>query len=290
MSEMDRRVAGAEEALRGVSPKAATLPPRDEMLAQAYLRASQIKEHKMTLFNRLFSGRPLAVQLGLAALLLLAFGAVALLLPRPAAVLADYEGTVLSYDLSSAPDPQAAVHQYKDLEKSLAAQLPQGAELKVLGRIEIRKERRIEKHGGAADGAPQETETKVARADVLIRGGDDTTVDKVKAAIAAAIPGAPQPEVKDATWFEKEGAGLDGTGVSISLSMDHNGQTREHVFTFPKDTSADQMKSEIKAWLAQNMPGVNFDVDVVVGNDSGAPGQQQRTIQVKIESKDDQHK
>ena len=66
----------------------------------------------------------------------------------------------------------------------------------------------------------------------------------------------------------------------------------QHVFNFPQGTSADQIKSEIKAWVEAKHPGMDFDVDVNVSGDANVSGDgtQQQQIEVRIEGKGDEEK
>ena len=278
MSEFERPTA-AEEALRGAAAKAWPAPARDAMLAQAYLRTATKEDH-MTLFDRLFTGRPLAAKLGIAGAMLLLLIAAAIMLPRPgySPALAATEGVVLNYDMSQfgTQDHERLQATFKELEANFAKELPEGAQLKTKVAIEVRKEKRIVKHDGVAQGAPEETETRTANLRVLLSGADDATLTKLRAAIVAAVPGIGEPRVEDATWFRENGGGLDG-GINITLGL--NGA--EHVFNFPKGTSSDQIKSEIKAWVDQKHPGMDFDVDVNISGD----GTEKQQIEVRIEGK-----
>jgi hypothetical protein len=273
-----------EDALCGVQAKSLPPPGREEMLARVYLRATNKEDH-MTIFGRLFAGRPLAAKLGIAATLLLLLVAAAILLPRPgySPALAATEGVVLNYDMSAYGEQDHAGLQakFQELERSFAKELPEGAQLRTNVSVEVRREKRVVKQGEVEQGSPQETETHKATLRVLLSGADEATLDKLRRAIATAVPGIPEPRIEDATWFREGGGSLDG-GINITLDLND----KEHVFNFPKGTGAEQIKSEIKAWVDQNHPGMDFNVDVNVSGD----GQEKQQIEVRIERKGDEGK
>jgi hypothetical protein len=273
MNRSDHRAA--EDALRGVQPAGPPPPARDAMLAQAYLRA-QTKEDPMSVFDRLFNGRPLAAKFGIAgAMLLLLVAATVLLLPRPSA-LAATEGVVLRYDLS-AYDREQAQSKFKEIEQALLANLPAGVKLLNADvKAEVRLEKRVVKRDGVEQ-APQETETRQIDGILVLSDADDATVDKLRAAVAQSVTGIGEPTRQDATWFREQGAGIEG-GTFIGLNL--NG--RDHSFNFPDGTSAEQMEAEIRAWLAQAHPGKEFNVDVEL-TESGSGNDLRREVKVKIE-------
>ena len=283
MSETYRNDPG-EPALRSIQPKGWPAPRREEALAQVYLRA-YTKEDHMSVFDRLFAGRPLAAKIGIAAAFLLLLAAAAVMLPRPgfSPALAATEGVVLNYDMSAYGEQDHAALQakFKELERNFAKELPEGAQLKTNVSIEVRREKRVVKRDGVEQGSPQESETRKATLRVLLSGADDATLAKLRTAVAAAVPGIPEPKVEDATWFREGGAGLEG-GINITLSLND----KEHVFNFPQGTSAEQIKSEIKQWVDENHPGMDFDVDVNVSGD----GQEKQQIEVRIEGKGEEQK
>ncbi len=281
MSDVNRRRAG-EDALRAATPKVWPAPQRSEMLAQAYLRASLTMENRMNVIERMFAGRPLVTRFGIAALLLLALGATVVLLPRPNA-LAATEGVVLSYDLSNF-DQEQARNKFKEIEQALTANLPAGVQLLTADvKAEVRREKRMVKHDGVEHGSPQETETRKVSGILVLSAADDAVVAKLRDAVARAVPGIAEPQVQDATWFRKQGGGLDG-GIFIGLNM--NGE--DHSFNFPEGTSAEQMESEINAWLAQTHPGEKFDVDVEV-NENRSGENVRKEIKVKIAGDEEKH-
>jgi hypothetical protein len=281
MTEFDRHMAGEESVLRGIAPRASTAPARQEVLAQAYLRASLTKEKRMTLIERLFAGRPLVAQLGIAALLLLAVTVTSvLLMPGPGA-LAATESVVLNYDLSSF-DKEAAKSKFNEIEAAVNANLPKGVKVLTADvKAQIRREKRVVKHDGVEQGAPEETETRQVNGIIVLSDADDAAIAQLNEAVAKAVPGVAAPKIEDATWFRENGAAIGG-GINITLSL--NGA--EHVFNFPQGTSADQIKSQIKDWVEANHPGVEFNVDVNVSGD----GKEEQQVEVRIEGKTDEER
>jgi hypothetical protein len=278
MNEHDRQHAG-EDALREVRATGTDAPQREAMLAQVYLRASQHKEQDMTGLHRLFSGRPLAVQLGLVAVLLLALGALVLLQGEPS--LAATEGQILIYDLSGRADAEAVVDQIKAAKSSLT--VPEGTQLEIKKRLEVRREKRIVKRDGV-EAAPEETEVRNVAAVVLLSNADAQVVADVRSALERAVPGLPVPQQHDSTWFSENGAPFgEGITVKLGVGKHEDGAVKEHVFNFPKGTSSEQVKSEINNWLAQNHPDMHFDVDVAIGGD----GQGEQQVEIKIVGKGD---
>jgi hypothetical protein len=282
MNDFERQTA-AEEALSGVRAKGSAPPARDEMLAQVYLRANT-KEKHMTVFDKLFSGRPLAAKLGIAGALLVLLVAAAVLLPPRSNSLAATEGVVLNYDLSAFGKEQAK-SKFKEVEDAINSHLPDGVELLTANlRGEVRREQRVVKHNGVEQGSPQETETTKISGVVVLSSADEAVVTKLCDDVALAVPGVGKPAVQDATWFREQGAGIEG-GTFIGLNL----KGRDHSFNFPDGTSAEQMESEIRAWLAEAHPGEEFNVDVEL-EESGSGSEQRREVKVKIEGGDDEEK
>jgi len=283
MSKFERPSA-AEDALRGVQAKAWAPPARDAMLAQVYLRANTKEDH-MSVFDRLFAARPLVAKLGIAAALLALLVVAAIMLPRPgySPALAATEGVVLNYDLSSfAGSEDAAKAKFHAIEDAVKANLPDGVQLLTANvKQEIRKEKRIVKHDGVEQGTPTETETKQVNGIIVLSSADDDQVAKLNAAVSKAVPDVAAPQVEDATWFRENGGSLDG-GIDITLGL--NGD--QHVFNFPKGTSADEIKRQIKQWVEEKHPGMDFNVDVTKTGD----GAQNQQIEVRIEGKEDEQK
>jgi hypothetical protein len=234
----------------------------------------------MTLFDRLFTGRPLVAQLGIAAALLVMLIAAAVLLPRslrltasgPQAVyqaaLAATEGVVLSYDLPGGSEQVDLRADLAALREALAQQLPEGVQFDTRVRLEVRREKR---DGGA------EQETHVGTLMLLLSGSDAAAVTAANQAVAKHMPGLGEPKLQDATWFRAIGGGIEG-GIDIKLGS----EGQEHVFNFPEGTSAEQIKREINEWLAANMPGKTFDVQVDV-EESGSGDEKTKRVEIRIE-------
>jgi hypothetical protein len=284
MSEVIRQVAGVD-ALEQAVPKTGSAPAREDMLAQVYLRASLTKEHRMNVIERLFAGKPLAVKAALAVALLLAIGALALVLPPSETSLAATESVVLSYDLS-AYEREQALSKLHEIEAAINANLASGVELLTANlKAEVRREQRIMRDGrdesGATVGAaPQEIETRVITGVLVLSAVDEAALAELRGAIAKAVPGIGDPQVHDATWFRENGGKLDG-GVDISLNL--NGS--EHVFNFPEGTGADEMERQIKEWAAREHPGEEIHVEVQL-EEHGSGDKVEKRVEVRIQTPD----
>lgn len=273
------RTDSAEDALRAARPRAWEAPQREQMLTQVYLRAQNTKENPMTIFDKLFAGRHITARLAIAAALLLMLAVLAVMLPRPSA-LAATDGVVLSYDLTALGDHQATIGKLKGVKESLA--LPEGADLKIIARVEARAEHQVSADNTGE--APKERtngglrgEVQTAVLAVQLTGADEGTVVRLREAIAAAAPELSEPTVQDATWFREQGAGFEG-GIAIGLNIGGS----DRLFNFPEGTSEEQMENEIRAWLAQKHPGKDYAVDVSVTK-TGSGSEVQTRIEVKIE-------
>lgn len=249
-------------------------PDRAQMLAQVYLHSELFKEKRMGMIERLFAGRHWGAQAAIAIALLAAIGVIAVLVPPYQHSLSATEGAVLTYDLSGVTDVEAVLGQLKGVKAKLAGELPKGAEIKIIARVE-RREVKHEGEGAAKASAKLEPEAKgMSVASLVISGGDDALTERVAAAVAQAVPTLPAPTRGDATWFSENGGMIDG--IMIALNFDG----KDHQFTFPKDATEQQIESTINDWLKVNKPEFEHSVDVNISGDG-----KERRIEVRIESK-----
>lgn len=257
-----RQTLAENRALKRLGPAADAPPARAVMLRQVYRAATQQEEPRMTIINKLFSGKRWYVQAGLAAVLLLALGVLALLPSRPS--WGAVNGYVLSYELGPIPPEQLKT----TLEDNL---MPQ-----VKSVLEKFKQEHAEQLGGP------ETELEIM---VAIEAGEDSTMlsiglalddpelqEALKAALAT-VPGLPEPSLTPSTWFfEGDKPCIDG-GVNV--------QVNDHLFSFPPGTTAEEMEKQIGAWLTEQNPDAESTVDVDITDEGD-----QRKIRIEIGCED----
>jgi len=276
-------VLSETEALRRPGADVAEPPSREALLARVYANVETTQEKEMKLIYRLFSGKPAAMRLALAAALVLALLALSLLLPRAVltpggmavlggaqAAYAATEGYILVFDFGDA-EPASLQPIIDQLTATMRAfqeahNIPQqtgGREIKV-GVTETRSEVRIEEHVDDAEAGdraeqPTQSEHRSNRAIAFVALPDASLLDELKAELAK-IPGLPEPRVIDATWFSEHGLALPGDdGIKLQMGM---GGDALHSFNFPKDATKEEIEQAINAWLAQNEPDKHYTVTV----------------------------
>ncbi len=281
-------------ALRQLTAGATEPPTRSRVLGHVYSQAGSTQENKTMSFKRLFTGRPLGLQLAAGTALLLVIVCLSIVLPRvmfssrgievrgmqPA--YAATEGYLLLYDFGEADMATvqplidkltAAVRAFKK-----AHRLPDD-QSKHEFKLSVASEQREVTTGAAPAAAaapgPEGNMVKSSKVLMVIDLQDDTLLDELQAELAR-IPGLPEPQVTDATWFSEKGLPLpdDKDGVSIQLNLGNS----EHTFTFPKSATTEEMQQAITEWLAQDNPGRQFKVKV----DKTAEGDKTR-IEIRIE-------
>jgi hypothetical protein len=256
-----RRTLAENRALKRLRPAADAPPARAVMLEQVYRTADQQEEPRMTIINRLFSGKRWYVQAGLAAVLLIALGVLALLPSRPS--WGAVNGYVLSYDLGAIPPEQLQTTLNDDLMPQVKSVLEQFKA----------------DHAAQLGGPDEELEIMVA-----IEAGEDSAVlsigltlddpelqEALKAALAT-VPGLPEPSLTPSTWFF-EGGKLSAGGVKV--------QVNDHLFSFPPGTSAEEMEEQITAWLTEQDPDAEAKVSVDITDEGD-----QRKIRIEIGCED----
>ena len=220
----------------------------------------------MSLIERLFSGRRWQYQLG-AALLLLALVAVFTLLPRSTS-LAQTNGFVLKFDFGQVDEPNSPVDEHSAVQSRLA-------EL----------ETAVHDWAKARQTGEEDTE---ARCEVMISvnvdnghltatlalAGEGREVLEDLAATLAQVPGIPGPTITEATWFHD--GKLDPTaGLSFNIM--------DHMFTFPKDASEEEIELTINDWLQQNRPELQRSVDVTITRSGdSADGAEREKVEIRI--------
>jgi len=210
------------------------------------------------MLNRLFSGKRWYIQAGLAAVLLIALGVLALIPSQPS--WGAVNGYVLTYDLGAIPKDQLkttlentlmpqvqeALKQFKE-EHATDLQLD-GEELQLMMAIEAKEDSTLLSIGLTID----DPELQAALKEAL-----------------ATVPGLPEPSLTPSTWFFEGDKPCCEGGINI--------QVNDRVFSFPPGTSEEEMEEQIGAWLTEQNPDGANEVNVDI-TDNG----ERREIRIEI--------
>lgn len=227
----------------------------------------------MSLLSRLFVGRRWYFQLAAAAVLIVAVTLLALV-PR-SSTWAQTNGYVLKFDfgmLGSADaesehaalqdrlaELETAVHEWLDARRAAAP-------------ADSPETRSVEINVNVDNGH--------ATAMIALAGEDRETLEDLAAALAE-VPGIPTPTITEATWFHDQGMLDPNGGLSFNLM--------DHLFSFPRTATEEEIERTINDWLAQNKPEFNGSVDVTVSRTAGsADGEQKEKIEVRIQIKNEE--
>jgi|GEM_PF-2592794 len=250
------RLIEENRALAALGPQAPA-PARQAMLAGTYRAATETKEHSMSLLARTFAGKKWYAQAALAAVLVLAFAVIAIVVPHEQSW-AKTEGFMLVYDLGT-----------------IAEQPPHGpGDHPVLNALQdaVRAWGEQRDEDGAAEPVKVAISVKIENEHVQVFLGvlnsDEDWLESLKAALAD-VPGLPAPTVQPATWF-LDPENFDPAG-GLTLKVD------DHHFSFPPGASEEEIEATITEWLAEQHPGTPVEVDVTI-HDEG----EERRLEVKV--------
>jgi hypothetical protein len=240
-------------------------PSREGMLAAVYAQAGP-QENTMTFVSRIFQGRRWYVQTAVATLLLCAAALVWSNAFKPTYSYAqETPGYVLRYDLGQASPPAEGQDNVEDSRvRQIEETLHNWA-----------KERKAQ-----AEAAGENYDCKISISisnkngalsmSIGAAGAGPETLDEIRQ-LLATIPGLPEPQVEDATWFSDGPLSMDG---GLQLSVDG------HLFSFGPGFTEEQIAETLNKWLAENKPGSN--AKVVVNKSTDAEGREQMRIEVRI--------
>ncbi len=231
-------------------------------LDAAFLRASNLKEVKQSMFSYLFTGKRWYLQIAAALLFAISICAYAFLPGNPG--WAQTDGWVLEYKLgqsSEGRDPETAFQTtIESAQKALHEYL-----------LAIRETNPDQPKSNVIVNV--NSRNGVVTLSIAVLGNDSITADDVKE-VLSTVPGLPVPVVTDATWFSRNG--LPGEGL-LSLMLD------DHLFHFPISASKAEMESALNEWLAINRPGKKANVEVLVSTSQDEEGGERKEVKVKIE-------
>jgi hypothetical protein len=268
-NSLTEQEAGGPGGLGGLRYNAPSPPSREALISAAVSRAPQIKETTLMAINRIFLGRLWYLKLSAAAMMLCAVFAAVLLFPRETSLAQESPGYVLSYDLGAAATPEQGAELHSSLEPQVA---PFHDALKAfLGK---------KKEAAKAAGAEYNSKASIRMMNengkltmvVGLAGADQALMEELRDALGAAVPGLPQPQIQDATWFSH---GELDPACEGGLRVVLNG----HVFSFGPGFTSEEVESTLNAWLKENKPGAT--AKVTIDKTSGGEGEQ--NIQVKVE-------
>lgn len=258
--------------LRYCTPPA---PDRQAAILRALSTAEHFKEQKqMMIFNRIFAGPRWYINAAGAALLLMAVATAVMLFPRQTSLAQESGGYVLSYDLGTAPEGEQQGYSLPGgLESSVE---PFHAAIRAF----------VDKQKEAAKAAGQDYNNKVSirmtnrngqlTLVVGLANADAALMQELKAALAAAVPSLPEPQVQDATWFSRGELDMN-CEEGLTLLLDG------HVFTFGEGFTAEEVEKTLNDWLKDNKPGAK--ATVTVNKSSGGAGE--HNIEVKVNVHED---
>lgn len=252
------RAIAENQAFNDLKPAVTAAPARRAMLDQVYRTADRQEEPKMTILSRLFSGKRWYVQAGIGAALLVAVCVLALIPTQPS--WGQVNGYVLTYDMGAIPKD----HLEHDLQGTILPKLQEvlkqfkedyadelqldGEELQLMMAIEAKED------------------------NVLLSIGltiDDPELQAALKEALKAIPELPEPSLTPSTWFfEGDKPCCDG-GVKV--------QVNDRVFNFPPGTSEEEMEAQISAWLTEQNPDGDNEVNVDITDEDG-----RRKIKIEI--------
>ncbi len=274
MNNTEHRPVGEQEGQSGMLKPGAlgynTPPPprREALLASVYSQAGQ-QEKPMSFITRIFTGRRWYVQAGIAMALVCAIGLM-WINPLKPSYAQETPGYMLKYDLGTVAkpadgsDPLAEDSRMQALEQALRAW--------------------VDSKKAAAKEAGESFESKITisvnnndgnlTASVGMAGASAEQLDELEA-VLAAVPGLPEPQIVDATWFSEGPLGTGGEG-GLSLSL------HDHLFSFGPGFTEKEVADTINKWLVENKPGTTARAKVIVEKSEGADGKQQMRVEVRI--------
>jgi hypothetical protein len=250
-------------------------PERARMLDAACREGEDIKESSMNTITKALTHPHPALRAGLALALVLAVVALSMLLPRQNGLLPGFtpayaaaDGYVLLYVFECESPEQiqplvdqliARVKEFK-LAHNLPSTEPQKQKKELRG-CKIKLEKRDTNEGGSG-AAPEQA--KKCRAMLAINLEDKSLLEELRSELES-IPGLPEPQITEATWFmENNEPGSCEGGDQITLDLGD----KAHTFSFPAGAGAEEMKAALTAWLAENEPGMKFNVIVEQNKDA----------------------
>ena len=220
----------------------------------------------MTLLSKLFSGKRWYVQAGIGAAMLVAVCVIALIPSEPS--WGQVDGYVLVYDLGAA-DCEAADGKLNALEA------------KMRDAIARFKEDHPAPEGSTEEEIQVALWVKVENENMTMAVALTQDNPELLAALReelATIPELPEPTEQPSTWyFDGDGpCNFDGS-VSIDLP--------DHSFHFPPGTGEEEMEAQIGAWLKEQYPDLEGNVDVDISEEDG-----KKRIEVKMEMPEGEEK
>ncbi len=214
----------------------------DQLLRLAGVADTHTKEYSvMGIFTRLLGGRswPLKIGAGLAALLLLLalsqllpFAGGAKFAPKLEAASGGY---VLVYALGP-NEPSQAMHQQGQ------AIIEQWV-----------KDNGIQPDQLSMNGGQDVVDGQYTVSLALI-GASLEQAESLAAALAA-IPGVPQPQIVEASWYQIEAAQAEKRGELLLYEFDH-------AFIFTRGTSAEQVEQTLHDYLVETRGKCDLNIDV----------------------------
>ncbi|MCB1221105.1 MAG: hypothetical protein H7A35_07275 [Planctomycetales bacterium] len=266
-----RELLAENRALASMLATDVQAPQRGPMLAAAVREGRESdKEHRMTIFQRMFAGRSPLAQAGLAVMLMAVFSAAYMgfmaFSSKPAWSMTT--GSVLEYTL------QGVSHE-DDLQPLLDTYIAKvkEAKLELYGDASTEKKTvQISVNIDAHRDGPDAEEIKVASLVISLTEDDPELLAMIQQKVAE-IPGAPVANVRDAVWFfGPEGPGQGGMRFEVDGKL----------FNFPPDATAEQVESQIREWLAQEKPGEDWVVDITIERDQDGEGRERVRVEAKI--------
>lgn len=248
-------------------------PDREQLLWAAKDRLNTDGGHTMSMIERLFNGKKWYFQLG-AAMLLLAAVTLLALLPRSSSW-AETPGYVLKFDfgpveISDDLDQSTAV-----VEEKLA-----GMEAAVKEWAEARKAERTDPEQRSEISINVNLNDEGLTALVSLPGEDKAVLESLAAALAK-VPGLPAPTITEATWFHANGMLDPNAGLTFNIM--------DHIFSFPKGSSEEEIENTINHWLRENKPEFKGDVEVTIER-TGGDGEEDERVAVAIKINDGEDK
>lgn len=267
--------AEAQSGFGGLRYNTPPPPRREQMLERAIRLSPETKESNMTIITRMLFGRRWYVKAAALAGIITVAALIATL-PRQTSQAQESGGFVLTYDLGTAPEGES--QGYK---------VPGGIEDKVEP-FHAAIKAFLDERKAAAKAAGADYSNKVSirlmnengKVTLVIglANADEALMHELKGRLAAAVPGLPEPQVQDATWFSRGELDME---AQDGLTLLFNG----HVFTFGEGFTAEEVERTLNDWLAQNRPGAKAKVTV----EKSSGGEGEHRIEVKVEVEDPAH-
>ena len=263
-------IAENRSLLTAHSVASTAAPPRLSMLKAAMTRpVDESRETPMTIFERLFAGRRPLVQFGMATLMLAVFcvGFLGYMARNSAPAWSQTDGSVLEYRLGTLTGEDAL----QPLLDQYIAKISE-AKAELGGADSEQKTVQISVNVNAESDSPDVEPVPVATLVVSLLEDNPELLALIQVKIAE-IPGTPVANVQSATWFYgPEGPGQGGIRFMVE------GQ----VFNFPDTASEEEVEGQIRSWLAEHRPGVEYVVDITIERDSDAEGRERVRVMADI--------